>query len=56
MKKLGLGLLIILFMLGTFTSCEESNAELLEKTVNDAPYDGGEEDEDIPVNSGGSGG
>ena len=54
MKKLGLGLLIVLAVLGTFTSCEDPNSELLEKSVNNAPYDGGEEDEDDPVNSGGN--
>ena len=57
MKKLGLGLLIVLTVLGTFTSCEDPNSELLENTVNDAPYNtGGEEDEDDPVSSGGGSG
>ena len=56
MKKLGFGLLVILFMLVTFTSCDDPNSELIEKSIDEAPYDGGEEDEDDPVSSGGGSG
>ena len=53
MKKLGLGL-IVLLLLNLFASCEEPNADLLENTPVDQPMNGGgEEDEDDPIGSGG---
>lgn len=52
MKKLGLGLLVIL-LLNVFTSCEDPHSDLLEKELIDQRMDGGEEDEDDPIVSGG---
>lgn len=53
MKKLGLGLLVIL-LLNSLSSCEDPNSNLLEKAPIDQRMDGGgEEDEDDPIISGG---
>ena len=55
MKKLGLGLLVILSSFGILTSCEDSSSELFENTPEEVPSTGGE-DENEPVNSGGGSG
>ena len=52
MKKLGLGLLMIL-LLNVFASCDDTNSELTEMApVDQQMSGGGEEDEDDPIVSG----
>ena len=57
MKKIGYGLLIIL-SLNVFTSCEENTDFLktqpIQTTDGTTGGEGGDEDEDDPVNSGGN--